>query len=240
MASHQAEIVTNYSPALGSVNLVPPEGGWEKNRQEATDPVAQAKAYERYQAQKLAGDAAAHVVKDMHVASNAENAISSESILPLPSTPIAFYSCLTTAPFPEAIFDQMRSCHNAATEFLRQYWSALLPLPAGSLGGSTPNTVPKGKEARDPVKAEKMANYLRSTERKIEAVVHTAQLSGVDPERVKAVSGFFWYFPVELMVGARADAGSGQCCSFSRVYPDRVDSMIAQEMRDFVVIFAFV
>jgi len=83
MASRHAEHVTNYSPSLGSVSLAPPEGGWEKNRLEATDPVVQAKSYERYQAQKLAGDASTQVVKDMHVASNAENAINSEFWLSL-------------------------------------------------------------------------------------------------------------------------------------------------------------
>ena len=86
MASNHAHSVTRYTPSFGSVSLVPPEGGWEKNRLEATDPVAQAKAYERYQAQKLAGDAAAQVVKDMHVASNAENAVNSES--PAPPHPL--------------------------------------------------------------------------------------------------------------------------------------------------------
>jgi len=81
----------------------------------------------------------------------------------------------------------MRSCHNAATEFLRQYWSALLPLPAGALGGG-PTAIPKNKEARDPAKAAKMANYLRSTEKKVEAVVHTATIEGINPERIRAVS----------------------------------------------------
>jgi transcription initiation factor TFIIH subunit 1 len=82
----------------------------------------------------------------------------------------------------------MRSCHNAATEFLRQYWSALLPLPAGALGSGGPAVIPKNKEARDPTKAAKMAKYLAMTERKMDAVVQTAVIAGIDAARVRAVS----------------------------------------------------
>lgn len=73
----------------------------------------------------------------------------------------------------------MRSCHNAATEFLRQYWSAILPTSAGVLGST-----PAIKTAR----AGKMAQYLMSTEGKVNAVVRTATIAGVDPARVRAVS----------------------------------------------------
>ena len=144
-------------------------------------------------------------------------------------------SWLTLAPFPDAVFDQMRSCHNAATEFLRQYWSALLPLPAGSLGGSTPNTVPKGKEARDPVKAEKMANYLRSTEKKIEAVVRTAQQSGVDPARVQAVSPLVDVLCDTDHIGISTHSGCGECGAVTRIYPSRG----ALVMRSHVVRFRY-
>lgn len=78
----------------------------------------------------------------------------------------------------------MRSCHNAATEFLRQYWSAVLPTAAGALGAGTNATSAAVKSA----KAEKMAGYLRSTDNKVNAVVHTATIAGFDPARVRAVS----------------------------------------------------
>ncbi|TYJ55221.1 hypothetical protein B9479_004051 [Cryptococcus floricola] len=81
-------------------------------------------------------------------------------------------------PFSEILHQQIRSCHNAATEFLRQYWSAILPAPAGALGGQ--NT-PAAREAT----AVKMAGYLKTTGNKVEAIVHTAQISGFDPERVR-------------------------------------------------------
>jgi transcription initiation factor TFIIH subunit 1 len=110
---------------------------------------------------------------------------------------------LILEPLDPALLDQMRSCHTAATEFLRQYWAALLPLPTGALG---PATAPKVKGgARDPDKAKKMADYLRSTERKIEAVVHTAGLISPDngpttAARVRAVSRVMlglWVFLAE-------------------------------------------
>lgn len=161
--------ITSYLPSLGRVSLP------VRDDRSNGDPSPE---HERYSALKVQADVAGQVVKDLHVASNAENAVNRKC---------AFQPLLIPAPLDSSLFDQMRSCHTAATEFLRQYWAALLPLPAGALGGG-PNTVPKNKDARDPVKATKMANYLRSTEKKIEAVVHTAALTGQDAERVKAVS----------------------------------------------------
>jgi len=75
----------------------------------------------------------------------------------------------------------MTSCHNAANEFLRQYWSAVLPAQIGALGTTS--------VAAKVAKAGKMAGYLRGMEGKINAVVHTAAADGLDPARVKAVSG---------------------------------------------------
>ena len=77
----------------------------------------------------------------------------------------------------------MRSCHNAATEFLRQYWSAVLPTPAGALGAGTASTSAELKAA----KADKMVHYLMSTAAKVNAIVHTATISHVDPDRIRAV-----------------------------------------------------
>ena len=73
----------------------------------------------------------------------------------------------------------MKSCHNAANEFLRQYWSAILPAPTGALGNSS--VAAKG------AKAARMAGYLRGMEGKMNAVVHTAVSDGLDPMRVRAV-----------------------------------------------------
>ena len=77
----------------------------------------------------------------------------------------------------------MRSCHNAATEFLRQYWSAVLPTPSTALGAGTA----AASEANKAAKAEKMAGYLKLTEGKVEAVLATASKAGADTGRVRAV-----------------------------------------------------
>jgi transcription initiation factor TFIIH subunit 1 len=52
------------------------------------------------------------------------------------------------------------------------------------LGAGTAAT----SDATKAAKADKMAGYLRLTEGKVEAVVQTAQVAGVDVGRVKAVS----------------------------------------------------
>jgi hypothetical protein len=59
-----------------------------------------------------------------------------------------------------------------------------LPTAAGALGAGTNATSAAVKAA----KAEKMAGYLRSTDNKVNAVVHTATIAGFDPARVRAVS----------------------------------------------------
>ncbi|KAL7419067.1 RNA polymerase II transcription factor B subunit 1 [Cryptotrichosporon argae] len=105
---------------------------------------------------------ARNVVRDLHVAANAEEAV--------------------YAPLPEVILEQMRSCHNAATEFLRQYYTAILPTAAGALGAGTPSTAPAAKAAR----AEKMARYLEGTEGKVNAIVAAAEIGRSDPDRVRA------------------------------------------------------
>lgn len=82
----------------------------------------------------------------------------------------------------------MRSCHNAATEFLRQFWSAVLPTPPGALGtnANTGSRDPNAAEVAKAMKAERMAGYLKLTEGKVEAVVSTARAMGIDPGRVRA------------------------------------------------------
>jgi transcription initiation factor TFIIH subunit 1 len=77
----------------------------------------------------------------------------------------------------------MRTCHNAASEFLRQYWSAVLPTPPAALGAGTPSQSESAKAA----KAERMAGYLRGMEGKLEAVVQMGASMGVDPGRIRAV-----------------------------------------------------
>jgi transcription initiation factor TFIIH subunit 1 len=77
--------------------------------------------------------------------------------------------------------NQILSCHNAACEFLRQFWSAVLPNLPGTLGA------PTNQQKVD--KAKKMVDYLAKTGEKVDGVLKSAIKSGMaDPDRVKEVS----------------------------------------------------
>lgn len=83
-------------------------------------------------------------------------------------------------PIPQAIMSQILTCHNAHTEFLRQFWSAVLPTPAGTLGAPTPE--------QKMAKARKMAKFLSLMREKVDSVVLSAkQDKTVDSERVQEV-----------------------------------------------------
>lgn len=84
-----------------------------------------------------------------------------------------------TEPIPDGIMSQVSTCHNAACEFLRQFWSAVLPTPQGTLGGAQ---TPEQKAA----KAKKMAAFLAGTQKKVESVVASAVNAGMkEPSRVR-------------------------------------------------------
>jgi len=76
---------------------------------------------------------------------------------------------------------QVLTCHNAHTEFLRQFWSAVLPTPPGTLGAPTPE--------QKMTKARKMAKFLSLMKEKVDSVVQSAaQDPTVDTDRVREVS----------------------------------------------------
>ncbi|WVO17333.1 hypothetical protein L204_105025 [Cryptococcus depauperatus] len=150
MARESILQVINYTPDFSKVCMSNP-GPYIDGDESKKNP-----AYEPFAKQRDGQAGAMVVIKDLWTRANAENAI-------LP-------------PFPETLYEQVRSCHNAATEFLRQYWSAILPSQVGTLGGQN--------EVRE-AKAVKMAGYLKKTEAKVEAIVQTAQITGFDPERVR-------------------------------------------------------
>jgi transcription initiation factor TFIIH subunit 1 len=79
LGEEYANTVLGYTPTFGNVSLPTPPGGWEKNRIESGSSAEQAAAFRRFQAQKLGAEAAAQVVKEMHLASNAENAVNGTS-----------------------------------------------------------------------------------------------------------------------------------------------------------------
>lgn len=85
------------------------------------------------------------------------------------------------ASIPDDIMAQVLTCHTAATEFLRQFWSAVLPNIPGQLSPASPE--------QKQNKARKMAGYLALTQNKVDAVVKTASEAKMgDPERVREVS----------------------------------------------------
>ncbi|KAL1411616.1 RNA polymerase II transcription factor B subunit 1 [Vanrija albida] len=118
--------------------------------------------YDQFNFQREAQALAMKVVRDMHLASNKENEV--------------------YAPIPEGILEQMRICHISTNEFLRQYWSAVLPPPPGSLGAGTGGQTPSEREKR----AAKMAKYLAGTEGRVNAIVNVAMTERFDPERVRS------------------------------------------------------
>ncbi|WVF71377.1 hypothetical protein IAT40_006181 [Kwoniella sp. CBS 6097] len=152
IASESTSNLSSFIPDFSSVCL-PNPGSTQIDAEGNTEPHP---AHKAFATQRDAQAAALLVVKDLHTRANAETAVN--------------------APIPDEIFEQMRSCHNAATEFLRQYWSAILPSQAGTLNSSTP-----AKEA----KAVKMAGYLRNTNAKVEAIVQSGMIMGFDPERIR-------------------------------------------------------
>ncbi|KAI9639283.1 TFIIH p62 subunit, N-terminal domain-containing protein [Dioszegia hungarica] len=159
IASDQALHIRLWNADLSGVSLPNPISPQDREMGLSSE---QQEAEKRFAAQRDGVQGAMMAVKGLHRASNAETAIKD--------------------PLPQNILDAMRSCHNAATEFLRQYWSAVLPTPSAALGAGTAAT----SDATKAAKADKMAGYLRLTEGKVEAVVQTAQVAGVDVGRVKA------------------------------------------------------
>ncbi|TXT07203.1 hypothetical protein VHUM_03373 [Vanrija humicola] len=115
--------------------------------------------YDQFNFQREAQALAMKVVRDMHLASNKEEEV--------------------YAAIPQTILEQMRSCHIAATEFLRQYWAAILPPPPGSLGAGA-------SSAEREKRAQKMIKYLKGTEGKVNAIVNVAMTERFDPERVRS------------------------------------------------------
>ena len=83
---------------------------------------------------------------------------------------------------PEAVLRQMTSCQSAANEFLRQFWSAVLPAKAFDITVAA-HATPAQKAAR----AQKMIGYLERTEERVRGVLSEAQSANVDPQRVRFV-----------------------------------------------------
>ncbi|ORY26173.1 TFIIH p62 subunit, N-terminal domain-domain-containing protein [Naematelia encephala] len=156
LAMEEQAKLRHWYPDLREVSIPTPPGGWKEDMQSSGQSSEQSARYHAYAAQKDAAVTATSIVSHLYTAANNEHK-------PL-------------APLPESILEQMKSCHNAATEFLRQYYSSVLP----SLGST--EAAAKAKAA----KRDKMVQYLELTGGKINAIVHVAQVAQVDPVRVRA------------------------------------------------------
>lgn len=73
----------------------------------------------------------------------------------------------------------MRSCHTAANEFLRQFWSSAFPPPSDG------NILTALSAAQRATKAAKMAGYLVKSPEKIEAIIESAKQEGVDAAKIE-------------------------------------------------------
>ncbi|OCB85697.1 hypothetical protein A7U60_g7348 [Sanghuangporus baumii] len=79
---------------------------------------------------------------------------------------------------PEELFVQMRTCQTAANEFLRQFWSSVVPASGeGPMSSASP--------AQKAAKAARMAGYLVKTPEKIQAIIEMARSSGVDAGKIE-------------------------------------------------------
>jgi transcription initiation factor TFIIH subunit 1 len=94
-------------------------------------------------------------------------------------------SSISADEIPDGLFRQMTTCQTAANEFLRQFWTAIYPPPMEH------QTLAVSTAAQRTAKAAKMIGYLSNTHEKVEALVRTAQLHGIDATRVETVSSSF-------------------------------------------------
>ena len=99
----------------------------------------------------------------------------------------------------------MRSCHTAANEFLRQFWSSVFPPPSDG------NVLAVPSAAQRATKAAKMAGYLIKFPEKIEAIVESAKQMSVDAAKIEtamkpvmaAVDKAVQFHKMQLQKGAK-------------------------------------
>jgi transcription initiation factor TFIIH subunit 1 len=81
----------------------------------------------------------------------------------------------------------MTTCQTAANEFLRQFWLCMYP-PVTEQQALAPAT-----PAQKAAKAAKMIGYLGKTHEKVDALIRTAQVEGIDAARVKIVCALYLF-----------------------------------------------
>ena len=82
--------------------------------------------------------------------------------------------------FPETNLRSMISCQASANEFLRHFWSAVLPARPDDISASAMAT-PLQKAG----KAQRMVGYLEKTQERVDTVVREGQKEGSDPIAVR-------------------------------------------------------
>lgn len=85
--------------------------------------------------------------------------------------------------FPEQILRSMLSCQASANEFLRHFWSAILPSNPADFGYSASSMASPAQKAG---KAIRMIEYLEKTQERVDTIVNQAKtVPGADPIGVK-------------------------------------------------------
>ena len=85
--------------------------------------------------------------------------------------------------FPEQVLRSMLSCQASANEFLRHFWSAILPSNPADFGFSASSMATPAQKAG---KAIRMIEYLEKTQERVDTVVGQAKnTQGADPAAVK-------------------------------------------------------
>lgn len=87
------------------------------------------------------------------------------------------------AGIPESILVLLTSCHSSSNEFLRHFWSAVLPPRPEDISAAAMAT-PEQRAA----KAQRMIGYLQKTDERVKDVVRKASSEGVDVKKVEMVS----------------------------------------------------
>lgn len=82
--------------------------------------------------------------------------------------------------FPEQVLRSMISCQASANEFLRHFWSAVLPAQTGDISASA-----MANPQQRAAKATRMIEYLQKTQERIDTVVKEGEKVGADPNAVR-------------------------------------------------------
>jgi transcription initiation factor TFIIH subunit 1 len=82
--------------------------------------------------------------------------------------------------FPEQVLRSMISCQASANEFLRHFWSAVLPAQTGDISASA-----MANPQQRAGKATRMIEYLRKTQERVDTVVKEGEKLGGDPNAVR-------------------------------------------------------